>query len=220
LRAWVPIWVVRVGDALYVRSYRGNDGAWYRHATQRREGRIRAGGVERDVAFDTVDAVDDTVQSVIDQAYRAKYARYGDTHLRPMPGPAGPRRDPAARTSQLRRQHQQRKDEPMTQSSEPSSAQHPLAGFAPDLVAYTSNVLFGQVWERPQLPAKERSLITVACLTTGGNTDQLTFHLDLARQSGATEDELIEVITHLAFYAGWPKAMSAMTVAKQVLCGN
>ena len=57
-------------------------------------------------------------------------------------------------------------------------------------------------------------------MTTGGNTEQLVFHLGLARQNGATEEELIEVITHLAFYAGWPKAMSAMTVAKQVFRGN
>ncbi|MGI8578208.1 MAG: carboxymuconolactone decarboxylase family protein [Nocardioidaceae bacterium] len=83
-------------------------------------------------------------------------------------------------------------------------------------VSYTDDVLFGQVWERPQLSPKERSLITVAALTTGGNTEQLTYHLDLALQNGATETELIEAITHLAFYAGWPKAMSAMAVAKQV----
>ena len=81
LRRWVPIWVVRVGDGVYVRSYRGADGAWYRHATQHAQGRIRAGGVERDVA---VDRPDDTVQPAIDDAYRAKYARYGAAYLRPM----------------------------------------------------------------------------------------------------------------------------------------
>jgi len=81
LRRWVPIWVVRVDDGLYVRSYRGADGAWYRHATQLSQGRIRAGCVERD---GTVDRPDDTVQPAIDDAYRAKYARYGATYLRPM----------------------------------------------------------------------------------------------------------------------------------------
>ena len=81
---------------------------------------------------------------------------------------------------------------------------------------FTDDVLFGQVWTRPQLSAKERSLITVAALTAGGNTEQLVYHLDLARQNGATGTELIEAITHLAFYTGWPKAMSAMAVAKQV----
>jgi hypothetical protein len=81
LRRWVPIWVVRVGADLYVRSYHGTGGAWYRHAIQRSEGRIRAGGVERDVVFDKPD---DAVRAVIDDAYRAKYARYGGTYLLPM----------------------------------------------------------------------------------------------------------------------------------------
>jgi 4-carboxymuconolactone decarboxylase len=73
---------------------------------------------------------------------------------------------------------------------------------------------------REQLSPKERSLVTVAALTASGNTDQLVYHLGLAKENGATEVELIEAITHLAFYAGWPKAMSAMTVAKQVFHGE
>ena len=77
-------------------------------------------------------------------------------------------------------------------------------------------MLFGEVWKRPQLSPRERSLITVAALITGGNAEQLTYHLQFARDNGATEEELIEAITHLAFYAGWPKAISAMSVAKQV----
>jgi 4-carboxymuconolactone decarboxylase len=88
--------------------------------------------------------------------------------------------------------------------------------FAPGLVGFTDDVLFGQVWKRPELSPKERSLVTVAALTTSGNTDQLVFHLGLAEQNGATEEELVEALTHLAFYAGWPKAMAAMAVAKQV----
>ena len=107
-----------------------------------------------------------------------------------------------------------------TENTEPSSAQRLLGDFAPALVAYTDNVLFGDVWERTELSPKERSLVTVAALTTMGNTDQLVFHLDFAKQNGATEDELIEAITHLAFYAGWPKAMAAMTVAKRVFRGD
>jgi 4-carboxymuconolactone decarboxylase len=102
------------------------------------------------------------------------------------------------------------------QNSQPSGAQKMLGDFAPALVGFTDDVLFGQVWKREQLSPKERSLVTVACLTTSGNTDQLVYHLGLARANGATEEEIIEVITHLAFYAGWPKAMAAMTVAKQV----
>src|SRR5436305_7283719 len=67
---------------------------------------------------------------------------------------------------------------------------------------------------------KERSLVTVAALTTMGNTDQLVFHLDFAKQNGNTEDELIEAPTHLAFYAGCPKAMTPMTAAKRPLRGH
>jgi 4-carboxymuconolactone decarboxylase len=107
--------------------------------------------------------------------------------------------------------------ERMTQNtSESSGAQKAFGDFAPALVGLTDDVLFGQVWTRPELSPRERSLITVAALTAGGNTGQLAFHLQLAKDNGATETELIEAITHLAFYAGWPKAMSAMTVAKQV----
>jgi 4-carboxymuconolactone decarboxylase len=81
---------------------------------------------------------------------------------------------------------------------------------------FTDDVLFGDAWKRPQLSPRDRSLITVAALTAGGNGEQLTFHLRYAKDNGATEEELIEAITHLAFYAGWPKAFSAMAVAKQV----
>jgi 4-carboxymuconolactone decarboxylase len=103
-----------------------------------------------------------------------------------------------------------------SQEKEPSGAQRMFGEFAPALVGFTDDVLFGEVWTRPQLSAKERSLVIVAALTTMGNTDQLVFHLDYAKQNGNSEDELIEAITHLAFYAGWPKAMAAMAVAKRV----
>lgn len=103
---------------------------------------------------------------------------------------------------------------------EPSGAQKMFGDFAPGLVHFTDDVLFGEVWERKELGAKERSLVTVAALTASGNTEQLVFHLDYAKQNGATESELIEVLTHLAFYCGWPKAMSAMGVAKQVFASG
>jgi 4-carboxymuconolactone decarboxylase len=102
------------------------------------------------------------------------------------------------------------------ENTAPSGAQKLFGDFAPALVHFTDDVLFGEAWTRPQLSPKERSLITVAALTTGGNTEQLVHHLGLARENGATEDELIEAITHLAFYAGWPKAVSAMAVAKRL----
>lgn len=103
-----------------------------------------------------------------------------------------------------------------TNPPQPSGAQTMFGDFAPGLVAFTDDVLFGQVWKRPQLSAKERSLVTVASLATGGSTDQLVYHLGLAKQNGNSEEELIEALTHLAFYAGWPKAMAAMAVAKRV----
>ncbi|GCE51332.1 4-carboxymuconolactone decarboxylase [Thermosporothrix hazakensis] len=104
----------------------------------------------------------------------------------------------------------------MTANKEPSGAEKMFGDFAPALVEYTDGVLFGQVWKRRELSPRDRSLITVASLVTSGSTEQLVHHLGLAIENGASEQELIEVITHLAFYAGWPKAMSAMAVARKV----
>jgi hypothetical protein len=87
------IWVVRVGDDLYVRSWRGASGSWYRRARATREGRIRAGGVERDVRFVEPDA---GVRAAVDFAYRTKYARHGQTYVVPMVSD-----DAAAATLQL-----------------------------------------------------------------------------------------------------------------------
>ncbi|WP_308467346.1 carboxymuconolactone decarboxylase family protein [Rathayibacter soli] len=95
-------------------------------------------------------------------------------------------------------------------------AQRAIGDFAPKLVDLTDDVLFGDVWSRPELARRDRSLITVASLVTSGSTEQLVGHLRMAKQNGLTETELKEAITHLAFYAGWPKAMSAMQVAKRV----
>ncbi len=97
-----------------------------------------------------------------------------------------------------------------------TGGQRAFGDFAPGLVHYTDQVLFDEVWERPGLSKRDRSLITVTALLTGGNVDQLRFHLPFAVQNGVTQEELIEAITHLAFYAGWPKAMSAMTIAKEL----
>jgi 4-carboxymuconolactone decarboxylase len=93
-------------------------------------------------------------------------------------------------------------------------AQRAIGDFAPKLVSLTDDVLFGDIWERAELRKRDRSLITVAALIAGGNTEQLRNHLLLAKTNGLTEDELKEVIIHLAFYAGWPRAMSALQVAK------
>jgi 4-carboxymuconolactone decarboxylase len=101
-------------------------------------------------------------------------------------------------------------------NKEPSAIKKNFGDFSPKLVELTDDVLFGDVWERVELSKRDRSLVTVTALIVGGNTEQLPFHLNRARENGVTEAELIETITHLAFYSGWPKAMSAITVAKDV----
>jgi 4-carboxymuconolactone decarboxylase len=100
--------------------------------------------------------------------------------------------------------------------SQQTPAQRLIGEFSPKLVSLTDDVLFGDVWARPELPPRDRSLITVASLITSGSTEQLRGHLQRARDNGLSETELKEVIVHMAFYAGWPKAMSAITVAKEV----
>ncbi|GAA4190979.1 hypothetical protein GCM10022288_21120 [Gryllotalpicola kribbensis] len=97
-----------------------------------------------------------------------------------------------------------------------SPAQKAVGDFAPKLAELTDDVLFGDVWSRAALSRRDRSLVTVASLVTSGSTEQLVSHLRLAKQNGLTEVELKEEIIHLAFYAGWPKAMSAIQVAKTV----
>ena len=100
---------------------------------------------------------------------------------------------------------------------EPSAAQKMIGDFAPKLADLTDDVLFGDVWERTALSKRDRSLATVAALVAMNRPDQLRFHLNFAVQNGITKEELIEAITHLAFYAGWPSAMSAIMIAKEVL---
>lgn len=87
---------------------------------------------------------------------------------------------------------------------------------APGLVQYTTDYLFRDLWLRPDLAPRDRSLVTVAALIASGKTEQITFHLNRAMDNGLTQEQAAEVITHLAFYAGWPNAMSALPVAKDV----
>jgi 4-carboxymuconolactone decarboxylase len=101
-------------------------------------------------------------------------------------------------------------------NKEPSGAQKMFGDFAPKLVELTDNVLFGDMWERTQLSKRDRSLATVAALVALNRPEQLRFHLPNAVKNGVKEDELIEIITHLAFYSGWPNAMSCMAVAKEL----
>ena len=98
----------------------------------------------------------------------------------------------------------------------PRPSQGAIGDFAPKLAQITDDVLYGDIWERPELSKRDRSLVTVSALIALNRTDQLRSHLRIARQNGVTEEELIETITHLAFYAGWPNAVTAIGVAKEV----
>ena len=98
----------------------------------------------------------------------------------------------------------------------PVSARDLLGQTAPKLVQLTNDVLFGDVWERPGLSKRDRSLITVSALVALNRTEQLRFHIPRALENGVTRDELIELITHLAFYSGWPTAVSAALIAKEM----
>jgi len=94
------------------------------------------------------------------------------------------------------------------------------AATTPKLAEIGQDVLFGDVWERQQLSKRDRSLITCAALIALGKTEQMEFHLPFAIKNGVTREELVEAITHLAFYAGWPNAMSAITRAKALLANE
>jgi 4-carboxymuconolactone decarboxylase len=102
-------------------------------------------------------------------------------------------------------------------ADQPTRAQRLMGGFSPKLAQLTDDVLYGDVWARPQLSPRDRSLVTVSALVAMNRPDQLRSHLALARDNGVTEEEIAETITHLAFYAGWPSAVTAVTVAKEVL---
>ena len=105
---------------------------------------------------------------------------------------------------------------PAAGAARPRPSQAAMGGVAPKLAEITDNVLYGDIWERPDLSKRDRSLVTVAALIAMNRPDQLRSHLRIARQNGVTQDELIEAITHLAFYAGWPNAVTALGVAREV----
>jgi 4-carboxymuconolactone decarboxylase len=92
-----------------------------------------------------------------------------------------------------------------------------FADIAPALATYTEDVLFGDVWRRPELSPRDRSLITVASLVALYRINELPFHLKFALQNGVTKDELVEAITHLAFYSGWPTANTALSILRSAL---
>lgn len=102
----------------------------------------------------------------------------------------------------------------MPSQSQPMRA--PWGDIAPHLTEITDRVLFGDVWQRAGLSRRDRSLITVASLVSLYRTNELPFHLKKALENGVTRDEIVEVITQLAFYSGWPTASTAIGIARQV----
>ncbi|MDH7637761.1 carboxymuconolactone decarboxylase family protein [Sphingomonas oryzagri] len=101
----------------------------------------------------------------------------------------------------------------MISETEPMRA--PWGDIAPKLTDITDAVLFADVWQRPGLSARDRSMITVASLISLYRTNELPFHLGKALQNGVTRDEIVEMVTHLAFYAGWPTASTAIGIVRQ-----
>jgi len=89
--------------------------------------------------------------------------------------------------------------------------------FVPKLIELTEDVVFGDIWERPGLSKRDRSLMVVSALIALGKERQMVGHFNRALDNGLTVDEIKEMITHLAFYSGWPTAMTAATIFKEVL---
>jgi 4-carboxymuconolactone decarboxylase len=109
----------------------------------------------------------------------------------------------------------QKQEIPLVETKQ-SRAQQLMGDVAPKLAELTDDVLFGDIWERPGLAKRDRSLVTVAALIALNRPEQLKSHMRLARQNGVTEEELVETITQLAFYAGWPNAIAAVAVVREV----
>lgn len=101
-------------------------------------------------------------------------------------------------------------------AQEPTNARKSFGDIAPHLAEITDKVLFGDVWENTALSPRDRSLVTITSLISLYRINELPFHLKRALENGVTKDEIIEIITHLAFYAGWPPAMTAMQIARKV----
>jgi len=95
-----------------------------------------------------------------------------------------------------------------------------LGETAPKLAQLTDDVLFGDIWERPQLSKRDRSLITCAALVALNRTEQMATHFPRALENGVTREELIEMITHMAFYSGWPSAVTAATRAREIFASQ
>ena len=135
---------------------------------------------------------------VVDWLEKVSDAQYGEATQAPATGAAAPAPAPPATPGQ------------------PTRAQQLMGDIAPKLAELTDTVLFGDVWARPDLSPRDRSLVTISALIALNRPDQLRSHLARARDNGVTQAEVIETITHLAFYAGWPNAVTAIGVAREV----
>ncbi len=101
-------------------------------------------------------------------------------------------------------------------ADEPTNARNTFGDIAPHLAEITDKILFGDVWANDKLSPRDRSLVTITSLISLYRINEMPFHLKRALENGVTKDEIIETITHLAFYAGWPPAMSALQIARSV----
>lgn len=101
-------------------------------------------------------------------------------------------------------------------STEPTGARKSFGDIAPALAEITDQILFGNIWERPGLSPRDRSLVTITSLISLYRVNELPFHLKKGLENGLTREEIIETITQLAFYSGWPPAMTALQIARNV----
>ncbi|MBV1825383.1 carboxymuconolactone decarboxylase family protein [Komagataeibacter oboediens] len=101
-------------------------------------------------------------------------------------------------------------------ADEPTAARQSFGDIAPELAEISDKVLFGQVWAGAGLSSRDRSLVTITSLISLYRENELPFHMKKALENGLTKDEIIAVITQLAFYSGWPTAMTALSIARQV----
>jgi len=101
-------------------------------------------------------------------------------------------------------------------SQEPTNARNAFGDIAPHLAEITDKVLFGDVWENPALSPRDRSLVTITSLISLYRVNELPFHLKKALENGVAREEIVATITQLAFYAGWPPAMTALGIARKV----
>nr|WP_206046197.1 carboxymuconolactone decarboxylase family protein [Novosphingobium panipatense] len=103
-----------------------------------------------------------------------------------------------------------------TMPTEPTNARNSFGDIAPHLAEITDKVLFGDVWENAALKPRDRSLVTITCLIAMYRINEMPFHIRKALDNGVTRDEIVEAVTQIAFYAGWPPAMTALPILKQV----